>query len=54
MSLEEESTKLVKREDYENDTEKYWERVQSVLTNFQVMSACITFAVILFIHLSTM
>ena len=54
MSLEQESTKLVKREDYENDTEKYWERVQSVLINFQLTSACVTLAVILFIHLSTM
>lgn len=38
MSLEEESTKLVKREDYQHNSEKYWERVQSMLTHCQVMS----------------
>ena len=49
MSLEEESTKLVKREDFQHDTGKYWERVQSVLTHFQVMSVVITLVVMLFL-----
>ncbi len=49
MSFEEETTKLVKREDYPNDIEKYWKRVQSVLTHCQIMSAVIVFVVMLFL-----
>ena len=47
ISLQEDSIKLVKKEDYPNDLEKYWDRVKSQLVHCQISSAVIAIVVFL-------
>ena len=49
MSIQEESIRQIKREDYPNDVQKYWNRVQSALVNCQIMSIGIAFVVVLYL-----
>lgn len=52
-SIQEDSVKLVKREDYPNDVDKYWDRVESQLAHCQVVSIFIAVVVLLFLYFLT-
>lgn len=49
-SIQEDSVKLVKREDYPNDVDKYWDRVKSQLAHCQVTSIAIAIIVFMFMY----
>lgn len=52
-SIQEDSVKLVKREDYPNDVDKYWDRVKSQLAHCQVASIFISVVVFMFLYFLT-
>ena len=49
MSIQEVSFSHIKRQDYPNDSQKYWDRVKSALVNCQIMSIGIVIIGVLYL-----